>query len=226
MSRRLVVTLFLLFTIGSALSTWRAVGRAIDDETLAQAAVALNAMLRLGVVAAFTVFVATRRPSHKPSREPIALVSCAAAMVAIVLLKRPDGAAETLPVVVGDVVAAAFAAWLLASVLTLGRCFGILPEARGLVTGGPYGLVRHPVYLGELGMAAGLCLAVPGLWNLAVGIVFAAAQWVRMRLEERALTEAFPEYAAYAARTPRLVPRMHWRKRPAVAPAAIGIEAR
>jgi protein-S-isoprenylcysteine O-methyltransferase Ste14 len=28
-----------------------------------------------------------------------------------------------------------------------------------------------------------------------------------MRYEERVLTDSFPEYAAYAARTPRLIPR-------------------
>ena len=35
----------------------------------------------------------------------------------------------------------------LASLLTLGRWFGIRPALRGLVQKGPYGLVRHPLYL-------------------------------------------------------------------------------
>ena len=99
-------------------------------------------------------------------------------------------------------------AWLLVSVLALGRCFGVLPEVRGLVTHGPYRLIRHPVYLGELGACAGLVLASPSVWNFGVAAAFALAQATRMRLEERALLEAFPEYAAYAAGTPRLVPRL------------------
>jgi protein-S-isoprenylcysteine O-methyltransferase Ste14 len=93
-------------------------------------------------------------------------------------------------------------------VLALGRCFGVLPEVRGLVTRGPYSVVRHPVYLGELGACAGLVLAAPTPWNVGVAAVFTAAQFVRMRLEERALGSEFPEYRSYAARTPRLVPRL------------------
>jgi hypothetical protein len=50
-----------------------------------------------------------------------------------------------------------FAANLMA-VLTLsflGRSFSVMPEARRLVTGGPYALVRHPLYLCEvLGLLA------------------------------------------------------------------------
>src|SRR5439155_215894 len=37
-------------------------------------------------------------------------------------------------------------------------------------------------------------------------VAFLAAQLVRMGYEERALSRAFPEYAAYARRTPRLIP--------------------
>ena len=108
--------------------------------------------------------------------------------------------------IAGEVVALLSCAFLLASVLALGTCFGVLPEARGLVTRGPYRLVRHPVYLGELGACAGLVMGAPTAWNLSAAAVLLAAQLVRMRLEERALEREFPEYAAYAARTPRLLP--------------------
>src|SRR5581483_4368328 len=33
------------------------------------------------------------------------------------------------------------------SIASLGRCFGVFPEARGLATGGPYRWIRHPLYL-------------------------------------------------------------------------------
>src|SRR5256885_15200458 len=108
----------------------------------------------------------------------------------------------------GEAIATVSCLWLLASVLALGRCFGVLPEARGLVTRGPYRAVRHPVYLGEIAACAGLALAAPSLRNGLVLAVFVGAQLVRMGFEERALTHAFPEYAAYAERTPRLIPRL------------------
>jgi protein-S-isoprenylcysteine O-methyltransferase Ste14 len=77
---------------------------------------------------------------------------------------------------------------------------------RGLVMRGPYRLCRHPVYFGEIVALAGLVLAAPSPANLVVFIAVVAAQVVRMQLEERALTEAFPEYRGYAARTPRILP--------------------
>src|SRR5439155_23485485 len=118
-----------------------------------------------------------------------------AAIGAAVALGGP-GAGSTATLVAGEALALASCVWLLASVLALGRCFSVLPEARGLVTRGPYRLVRHPVYVGELGAAAGLVVAAPAPRNLLALATLVVAQLVRMRLEERALACAFPEYAA------------------------------
>ena len=161
--------------------------------------------LKAAVVAAFTFFIAVRPESRRPSRDPLAFVACAAALVLVVILRQPSGGSTTL-VLAGDFVALVSYVWLLASVLALGKCFGILPEARGLVTRGPYRFVRHPVYLGELGAVLGFVIGAPTFWNIGVLVAFYAAQAVRMRLEEQALTREFPEYAGYAAATPRLVP--------------------
>jgi protein-S-isoprenylcysteine O-methyltransferase Ste14 len=130
----------------------------------------------------------------------------------IVLLQGPPEAAATSLVLAGDLVALVACVWLLAAVVALGRCFGVLPEARGLVTRGPYAVVRHPVYLGEVAACAGLVLAAPTPWNLAVAAVFVGAQAVRMRLEENELGHHFPEYARYAADTPKLLPRLPARR--------------
>jgi protein-S-isoprenylcysteine O-methyltransferase Ste14 len=34
-------------------------------------------------------------------------------------------------------------------VFWLGRSFSLMPEARRLVTAGPYGFIRHPLYVAE-----------------------------------------------------------------------------
>jgi protein-S-isoprenylcysteine O-methyltransferase Ste14 len=97
--------------------------------------------------------------------------------------------------------------WTIWSLATLGRCFGLFPEVRGLVLRGPYRLVRHPVYLGELISALGLLLAKPHPLIVAIFVAFVALQYWRTVYEERALTAAYPdEYPAYARQVSRLVP--------------------
>jgi protein-S-isoprenylcysteine O-methyltransferase Ste14 len=206
-SRVAVTGIFAALTLATGTGAIAAWADALADPGVRSGAIAGHWLLKLGVVLAFCIFVFLREPSRRPSREPVAFLACAAAILAVIALREPPEAASTALVVAGELVTVAFGVWLLVSVLALGRCFGVLPEARGLVTHGPYRLVRHPVYLGELGAAAGLVLAAPTAWNAGVLAVFLGAQAVRMRLEERALAAEFPDYSAYAARTPRLVPR-------------------
>lgn len=110
--------------------------------------------------------------------------------------------------------------WLLASTLltvvgttgsvavlaALGRSFSVSPQARGLVTNGPYAVIRHPLYLTEFISSLGLMLQYTQPW---AGLAVAAAallQLVRMQFEEAVLTQAYPAYSDYARRTARLIP--------------------
>jgi protein-S-isoprenylcysteine O-methyltransferase Ste14 len=90
--------------------------------------------------------------------------------------------------------------------LYLRRSLSIIPEARRLVTGGPYRLIRHPLYAAEILAAFALVLARPGLWATLMLVPFIAVQMLRARFEEGLLSRIFPEYKLYAAHTPRLIP--------------------
>ena len=124
-------------------------------------------LLRTAVALAFAVFIVNRSEPHRHSREPLALGACLVAMVAVVSFGAPSATTAPGLLLAGDAIAVISCVWLLTSVLTLGRCFGVLPEARGLVTAGPFRLVRHPVYLGELGACVGLAIASPSPANAA-----------------------------------------------------------
>ena len=123
---------------------------------------------------------------------------------AILLLPRVH-----LGPVMASVSAAIVVAGTAGSLITLawlGRSFAILPQARQLVTVGPYALVRHPLYLFEQLATLGVALQYRQPWGLLMVAVSVAIQFPRMRFEEEVLRETFAGYDAYARATPRLVP--------------------
>lgn len=96
--------------------------------------------------------------------------------------------------------------WLAGAVLCLWplwylrRSFSLEPEARSLVTSGPYRLARHPIYTVYLLINAGILLR-----HLTLPFALVLAAWavllvVRVRYEEGVLTAAFPEYTEYRRR--------------------------
>ena len=92
------------------------------------------------------------------------------------------------------------------TVLSLGPSFSLIPQARTLVTSGPYAIVRHPLYLVEEAAVAGVLLQYAWFAALPFLVLHVTVQIRRMQLEEKVLQKAFPEYATYARHTPRLIP--------------------
>ena len=91
----------------------------------------------------------------------------------------------------------------------LNRSASIMPEARRLVTDGPYRFVRHPVYVFEEISIIGLVLPYASVWAILWLILHLGFQFQRMKNEERVLSGAFPEYEDYARRTSRLIPGLY-----------------
>ena len=90
----------------------------------------------------------------------------------------------------------------------LGTNISVVPQAREVVTHGPYAKVRHPLYAAELFNVVGLCLAHSGPWPWLVLTALATFQVVRARREEAFLAAQLPGYAEYQSRTPMLVPAL------------------
>jgi protein-S-isoprenylcysteine O-methyltransferase Ste14 len=111
----------------------------------------------------------------------------------------------------GSLLAVVGAALVLSSRAELGSAWSFVPKAdqgTGLITTGPYRLVRHPIYLGFALLAMGEAFAFgswPALLIVLFGIVPTLA-W-RARTEEKVLSRTFGErYAVYRQRTKLIVP--------------------
>ena len=153
-----------------------------------------------------------------PARDRTAfllLAAVAGSIVAAELLGRegplPWPGGRVWPVLAGLALIAlgiGLRAWSIAS---LGRFFQYRIEVQAghrVVTEGPYRYLRHPSYSGIALTIVGFALASGDVLSLlAVAILGGAGLAVRIRAEERQLTEALgAEYRRFAAERRRLVP--------------------
>ena len=97
----------------------------------------------------------------------------------------------------------------LSAVFVLGRSISLMPEVRRLITSGPYAVIRHPLYVGEMIAAAGLAIQFLMPWALALFGLTCVLQFERVRSEERLLLQAFPRYRDYMANTARFLPGVY-----------------
>lgn len=87
-------------------------------------------------------------------------------------------------------------------------------ERTGLVTHGPFGVVRNPFFAATLPVALGLALMVPNAVALAgLTVLIAAVEIQVRRVEEPYLLASHgPDYAAYARRVGRFAPGLGCRE--------------
>ena len=99
----------------------------------------------------------------------------------------------------------------LAAVRELGQQWNVkaaLVEDHKLITSGPYGLVRHPIYLGMFGMLIATGMANSRWYALLVAAALALVGIViRVQSEEKLLLEAFgQEFETYRKRVRAFLP--------------------
>ena len=100
----------------------------------------------------------------------------------------------------------AFAAWVLVSLTSIGRSFALLPARRAITARGPYAIVRHPIYLGELGMVVSACASRGALWAIA-GLALSLLLVLPRSLAEEHVLATDAAYEAYRSRVRwRLLP--------------------
>lgn len=182
------------------------------------------------IVAASVVMVAIRAPHGQRSRGikvvksrkgalEIVLLTLAMIgfLVPLIWIASPAFSFAEYPLRTGPLVAGVLCfvvgLWLFdRSHADLGPNWSITLEVREqhrLITHGVYRCIRHPMYTALFLYSVGQALVLPNWlagpsYLVTFGILFAC----RVRAEERMMLEQFgDEYAAYMARTQRLVPR-------------------
>jgi len=174
---------------------------------------AVNIAMRLSLIGFFAVLLASvmlRGPPLDKAQgiEPrLSALLGTLLITAIAFLPRRDlspelGMLSTALILCGN-------AFAIAVLFRLGRSFSVMAEARGLVTGGIYRHIRHPLYLAEEIAAVGCAMQFFSLWAVLLLAVQFGFQLRRMANEERVLERHFPEYARYRQRTARLIPGIY-----------------
>ncbi len=155
------------------------------------------------------LFVIRRRPLRGRHNRRGDLAAIAGSLIVMALVTAPRTANAIPVLVLSEFMMALGMGVTVVALLSLGRCFGVMPRARGLVRRGLYRYVRHPMYLGEFIAFGGMLLAAITPYCLAVFVAFVGLQLYRIHREELTLAAAFPEYFVYRATTRRLLPGLY-----------------
>ena len=114
---------------------------------------------------------------------------------------------------VGLAVYAAGSVLRIGGAFVLGRRFSPLvaiQQGHTLVTGGLYGTIRHPSYLGLVTASVGMSLVFRSTVGLIISALMLVVVLFRIAAEEKLLQAQFGDaYEAYRRRTARLVPRVY-----------------
>jgi protein-S-isoprenylcysteine O-methyltransferase Ste14 len=105
----------------------------------------------------------------------------------------------------------AFAAWAVAENRFFSSVVRIQTDRGHVVCdSGPYRLVRHPGYAGNVVALFGIVLALGSVWALIPAAVASIIAVIRTQLEDRTLQEELPGYRDYARRVRyRLIPGIY-----------------
>jgi protein-S-isoprenylcysteine O-methyltransferase Ste14 len=127
---------------------------------------------------------------------------------ALPLMIRPGGIA-LIPPVASTAMMMTGLCLSIAAKLYLNRSFGLVPANRGVKVGGPYRIVRHPMYLGYFINQLGFLSACLSLTNLGIYLVAWTCQLVRVH-EEEVVLQQDSSYRQFAGRvTAKLVPGVY-----------------
>ncbi len=111
----------------------------------------------------------------------------------------------------------AFTLWARRTLGTMWTRDPVVKQGHELRTDGPYGITRHPIYTGMLGMLLGsVLLAGFGQWTVLLPVLLVLFE-IKLHIEEQLMVATFPdEYPRYRRQVPQLIPGLRLTRRPRV----------
>jgi protein-S-isoprenylcysteine O-methyltransferase Ste14 len=158
----------------------------------------LTGLLLLVSEAMVVVLIVFRRRAKQVDRSTEARVVTLLSMIGPPLLRAGSEAPLFSDAVTATVSSVGLGLVVVAK-LTLGRSFGLVPANRGVVDGGPYALMRHPIYAGYVISHVAFLAAHPTTMNIGLVLAGDTALVLRALLEERTLLKD-ERYQSYCAR--------------------------
>jgi hypothetical protein len=174
LARLVIGILFILFSINL-----------LEDFQQTHKVTGLLLLISEALIVPLTIF---RRRALAVDRSIRAATITAIAIIGPPLLRPVEGGG-LVPDALTALVSSVGLAVVIAGKVTLGRSFGIVPANRGVVTSGPYLMVRHPIYAGYIVGHLAFVVAHPSMWNVIVLLIADIALVRRALLEERVLAE-------------------------------------
>lgn len=179
------------YLLAASIATWAVLG----STTTGPASITRWAISALHFTVALAI--AKRGPALYRGT-PRMLASAVPALVVAGLALRWAAPMDTwpAPVTLLFVLGASLAIY---SFVVLGSSFAVLPARRGIVTHGPYRMVRHPAYAGELVMISACVLSNPSLSTASV--LGAALPLIALRIHaEEEILSSSEGYRHYRSR--------------------------
>jgi len=197
--RLCVLVLFAIFVNRMLPQFWQLVHAQLAYPELIFALAGLNAQALLLILSEGldVLLIIIRRRSPSLSSHPLDWALCFLAVSLPLMISRAP-AGNLIPAEMATAMMMIGLVLQIAAKVALWRSFGYVPANRGIKVGGPYRILRHPMYAGYIITHVGFLLGFPLNQNAALYAAAFAIQVARIIREEKLLSQdaAYKNYVA------------------------------